>query len=212
MSTDAQPQVVRSYLAGLEAALSDVPSEVSREIVAGITEELDGLDPATAAARIEALGDPVFIAAEARGGVAAPLPAPAPAASRPQDPRWYIVLAALMVAFGGIIIPFLGWFVGMALVWLSKSWRTWEKWVATVTPFVAVALSLGVQVVTNLAAAASSPERYAGASTSGFSSSNPLLPTGPLAIWNNLLLVVLVNVVVSIWLLWRALRRRNPLV
>ncbi|WP_349899403.1 HAAS signaling domain-containing protein [Parafrigoribacterium soli] len=212
MSTDAQPQVVRSYLAGLEAALSDVPSEVSREIVAGITEELDGLDPATAAARIEALGDPVFIAAEARGGVAAPPPAPAPAASRPQDPRWYTVLAALMVAFGGIVIPFLGWFVGMALVWLSKSWRTWEKWVATVTLPVAIIIGALVSVLIDRAIRAS--EQTSGLAP-GQTIVNPELPFIP-SIFDtfrtDVLLGVVVNVVVGIWLLWRALRRRKPLV
>ena len=35
----------------------------------------------------------------------------------------------------------IGWIVGIALVWLSKTWLAWEKWVATLTPFAAVALT-----------------------------------------------------------------------
>jgi uncharacterized membrane protein len=59
------PQVIRSYLADLDAALAGVPADVRRDIVAGVAEELSGLDAATAASRIESFGDPAFIAAEA---------------------------------------------------------------------------------------------------------------------------------------------------
>jgi hypothetical protein len=175
MSTDAQPQVVRSYLAGLEAALSDVPSEVSREIVAGIAEELDGLDPATAATRIEALGDPVFIAAEARAGTPPVAEPVAPAAVVAGESWWYVVLVALLVG----LLPMLGWIVGIVMMWLSKSWFKWEKWVATLIPAVfAVIVPL---------------------------SGNGLLGlTG----WHFLVILMFfpIPAIVGLWLLWRGLR------
>lgn len=49
--TERTPQVVRSYLAELDAALGGVPVELARDIRNGVEEELAGLDAATAAAR-----------------------------------------------------------------------------------------------------------------------------------------------------------------
>ncbi len=66
MIKSAQPQIVKDYLDRLRVALVGLPDEVGHEILAGIAEELAGLDATEAAARIDALGDPTFIAAEAR--------------------------------------------------------------------------------------------------------------------------------------------------
>jgi hypothetical protein len=48
---------VRGYLAELDSALADVPAAVRSEMVAGVREELSGLDAETAARRIQELGD-----------------------------------------------------------------------------------------------------------------------------------------------------------
>ncbi|GAB3036546.1 hypothetical protein GCM10027052_13640 [Parafrigoribacterium mesophilum] len=72
MDSSTSPQVVRAYLAQLDAALAAVSDDVRRDIVAGVAEELRGLSAPDAAARIEALGDPAFIAAEARAEAAVP--------------------------------------------------------------------------------------------------------------------------------------------
>ncbi|GAA3750117.1 hypothetical protein GCM10022239_26800 [Leifsonia bigeumensis] len=94
------------------------------------------------------------------------------------DPRWYTVLASLLVAFGGIVVPLLGWVFGIAMVWMSKTWSTGEKWVATASiPVIAATVAL---------------LSFIG---SGFMA------------WHLLLLLgVLGNVVVGLWLLWRGLR------
>lgn len=182
MSQRTQPQVVRSYLGELEAALAGVPAEVAREIVAGITEELAGLDAGAAAARIEELGDPVFIAAEARAE-SGPSMEEVVRDGAPQagDPRLYTILASLLVSFGGIVVPLLGWVFGLAMVWMSKTWSTGEKWVATASfPVIAATLALLSLI------------------GSGFTA------------WHLLLLLgVLGNVVVGLWLLWRGLRSRH---
>jgi uncharacterized membrane protein len=67
MTQESTPQVVHDYLAELDRALSGVPAEVRQGIVSGVAEELEGLDAAAAESRIKTLGDPAFIAAEARG-------------------------------------------------------------------------------------------------------------------------------------------------
>jgi hypothetical protein len=98
-----------------------------------------------------------------------------------------VVLAALLVAFGGVVIPVIGWIVGIALVWMSKSWLAWEKWVATLTPFAAVALTGLITALTL--------DRQTG----GFPGMRGMF-----------LLTILVNIVVGIWLLWRAQGRTRP--
>ena len=70
MTTSSIPPVVRDYLAELDRELAGVPDEIRQGIVAGIAEELEGLGTVAATVRISTLGDPAFIAAEARAGVA----------------------------------------------------------------------------------------------------------------------------------------------
>ena len=149
MASSPTPQVVRTYLDQLEATLSGVREDVRRDIVAGVAEELRGLSAPDAAARIEALGDPAFIAAEARAEAAAPGAAeprrrePQPVLPASGDARWYVVLAALLVAFGGVVIPVIGWIVGIALVLavedLARLRRSGSR---RLTPFAAVAPSV----------------------------------------------------------------------
>lgn len=215
--TEPSPQIVKSYLAQLERALDTVPQEVAREIINGVAEELSGLDATAASERIELLGDPVFIAAEARaeaGAGAAPVPsesgfaasgsaASGPAASgsaTPGGPRWYTVLASLLVALGGVLIPVLGWVMGLAMVWLSKTWHRWEKWVATLLPPVVAAFAIAPGLVSSAVSGAQA-EGGAGAV-------NPLLPS-VYSVWSSVLLVLALNVVVGVWLLWRGLRRSS---
>ncbi|MEO7147182.1 MAG: hypothetical protein ABIW81_06475 [Terrimesophilobacter sp.] len=225
MSENTRPQVVRSYLSQLDVALDGVPGRARRAILDGAAEELEGLDAASAAQRIEELGDPEFIAAAARaesgvvadvagvGGIrATPSPAgtdssavtghgaPAalaasPANRRSGDARWYIVLSSLLVAFGGVVVPLLGWVFGLAMVWVSKSWRLWEKWVATLTPPITIAFSVLMMGVVRGASDSQSSE-----------GANPLLPSMPDSLFSNLFLLVGLNAVVGIWLLWRGLR------
>ena len=205
MTTEARPQVVGSFLTQLEAALVGVPGEVRREIIAGVTEELAGLDAVTAVARIEELGDPAFIAAEARAGIppvaaASVVPAspvvPAPAAVG--EPRWYVVLIALLVAFGGCVVPVLGWIVGIVMMWRSKSWFGWEKWVATL--FVPIAVVLAALIMTFALPGSG------GRDQSGAELINPLLPPSADVVWSSIVFAVIGNAAVGAWLLWRGLR------
>ncbi|MCW4384937.1 hypothetical protein OH146_04025 [Salinibacterium sp. SYSU T00001] len=181
-----EPQVVRNYLAQLDAELASVEETVARDIRAGIAEELQGLDAAAAAARIEQLGDPAFIAAEARAA------APEPRAQKhPRASSWYVVLASLMVAFGGLLVPVLGWLVGIVLVLMSPVWRLWEKLLALCVPVVCVAASAVVALL----------------GTRSQDAGNPLVPASYDITWTALVLLGFVNVIVGIWLLLRGLSR-----
>ncbi|WP_166873995.1 hypothetical protein [Salinibacterium sp. ZJ450] len=209
--THSTPQVVRSYVAQLEAALVGVPESVARDIRAGVEEELTGLDAAAAAARIEELGDPAFIAAEARAeaGVAdSPVPGTATAtqtaaadSAAGSDSRGYALVAALLVALGGVVVPVVGWIVGIAMVWMSRTWTLGEKWVATLTGPLSVVVAAGVAATVSLT-------RDQVGFTDSVEPGDPIMPT-LFDVWlSSALLLVAVNVVVGIWLLWRAHRRR----
>lgn len=156
MAETATPRGVNDYLAQLDIALADVADETARDIRSGVLEELTGLDAATAAVRIQQLGDPFFIAAQAReaGGddttrvVNQPAPGELrPMESRPMESRGLIVLTAILVAIGGVIVPILGWIIGIVLVWVSKAWTRGEKWCATLAPFVGGAVYSAVMAL-----------------------------------------------------------------
>ncbi|QNE46114.1 hypothetical protein F1C58_03760 [Glaciihabitans sp. INWT7] len=151
--TEAEtPQLVSGYLADLDRELADVPAEVRQGIVAGIAEELQGLDAASAASRIDSLGDPAFIAAEARAGAEVPtanLPAatqtaanqavptsatPRLAPPRASEKRWYVVVTTVLLEFGGLVVPLAGWVAGIMLLWASPLWTRREKLIATTAP------------------------------------------------------------------------------
>lgn len=187
--SETTPQVVRSYLSQLDDALAGTTDEVRQEILAGVREQLIGVDAATAAARIEELGDPAFIAAEARAEAPAASEGPTPTSAR----RWYTVVAGLLVAFGGIAVPVVGWVVGLVMVWLSPAWHRWEKWCATLATPAVLAAGLVVSWLSSLGPA-------------GTDGVNPVILG--FAPWHvTFLLPVAVNVIVGLWLIARA---RSP--
>lgn len=117
---------VRRYLDGLDKALRDLPKDRRSEIVRDIEEHIAA---ATAGSSNEAdirnaldqVGDPETIATDARerfgitkvrGGALEG-----------------IAIALLLI--GGVVIPFIGWFVGAALLWVSKVWTLKEKVIGT---------------------------------------------------------------------------------
>lgn len=205
MNTD-RPADVDRYLQRLDAALTDVPSHTADEIRQGIIEELSSLDAEAARERIEQLGDPEFIAAEARSG--------APEITRRRksglESRPYIIVASLAVAVGIYIVPVFGAVAGFVMVWVSAAWRRWEKMVATLTPLLAGFLTATFFVLTRI------PSGDGGSSlVPGFG-----VPAAedfgfpwyawyftPIVAVNALFVVSIANLAVGIWLLVRALRR-----
>lgn len=209
------------YLARLDESLRDVPHRVAADIRAGVAEELRSLDPDAAEARIAQLGDPTVIAREAldAGGYAPPA---APAAARPDTgaspgfvpvsrSRGFAIAAALTLSFGVYLVPFVGWFVGVALVLMSSMWRTWEKLVAILVP-VAVFAILGLFT---LPAYAFGPVQVNEQSGTGFEAPEIADPTpfmGNLFAGPHLFIILAVLGLVpasGLWLLWR-MRGRTP--
>ena len=94
--------VTRTYLAEPGAALTGVPAEVREGLLNGVREELDRLDATEAGRRIQELGDPQFIAAEARSEASG---AAAKIVGSVRDTRSYAIVAAVLVMVGGFVIP-----------------------------------------------------------------------------------------------------------
>ncbi len=119
---------VHSYLDELDRALRDLPRARRREITRDISAHIDAAltdapeqSPAVIATILDHLGTPTEIAEAAR----AELP---PGRSRIAT-RDVITIVLLLI--GGIVVPFVGWLIGVVLLWTSTAWRTRDKLIAT---------------------------------------------------------------------------------
>lgn len=117
-----------SYLNELDQALRDLPRGRRQEIVRDIRTHIDaaladapGQTPTEIATILDQLGTPAEIAEAAR----AELP---PVRSRIAGRD---VVAIVLLLIGGIAVPFLGWIVGVVLLWTSTAWRTKDKLIGT---------------------------------------------------------------------------------
>lgn len=208
MTENAAQELREEYLSRLDQAMRGLPHGVATDIRAGIEEELHGLDAPATAERIARLGEPAEIARGAQeetpGGQAVAQP-PLVAPPTPRGPvaatRGFAITAALALGFGGFLVPVLGWFIGVVLVSLSALWKTWEKVVAVLVPFVVTGLSfLAVSVFAGVSSGVS------GDSSSGTGSevaaANPLVPG--IGEWHVLILLGFLLIPASgLWLLWR---------
>jgi len=125
--------IVADYLARLAAALRELPADRRAEIVSDIGEHIagaradmaDGGDEAEVRNLLDRLGTPEQIAASA--GV----PEPAPPTRRGIGLE---IAALILLNLGGLIVPVVGWFVGVALLWSSSKWTTRDKLIGTFVP------------------------------------------------------------------------------
>ena len=123
--------LVDHYLTDLEAELHGLPANRRRELLEEVGEHIAAaraaLDPETEAGIrtvLERLGAPADIAAEARerfGVQAKP--------ARPTIPWLEVATLAILVLVPvtiwlgiAMVIPLLGWLVGLALLWRSRRW------------------------------------------------------------------------------------------
>ena len=168
MTTTADTLVDR-YLKDLEAELRGFPANRRREILdevgEHITEARAALDTETEAAIrtvLERLGDPADIAAEARDRLG--LPAQPPRRATP----WLEVIALVL-----LVIPFLGWLVGVVLVWISRLWTTRDKLIGTVGGMSWALAGLGVVLVSASSAPLSSSGSGSPVGAPGLESGGP---------------------------------------
>jgi uncharacterized membrane protein len=127
--TSTADQLVDDYLKRLNRELAGLPRARRRELVAEISEhiaearaDLESESEAAIRTLLDRLGDPEEIAAEARErfGVT------------PRKAGWKEVGALIMLPIGGVILPVLGWFIGIVLLWVSDAWSTRDKVIGTV--------------------------------------------------------------------------------
>jgi uncharacterized membrane protein len=189
----------RDYLDQLDAALVGVDASTRSDILAGVREVLVGRDAKAVAAQIRELGDPDFIAAEARTA-----PADGPETmpenvvrTRRSEPAGLAVVAAVLVMIGGALVPVLGAVVGYVLMWISTVWTTRQKLVATLAPVAVVT----VFVIARIAISMLWPDPSQLAA-----SSNPIMPAPFDLMWSGVVLVATVPFFVGVWLLVLARR------
>jgi hypothetical protein len=133
------------YRARLRAASSDLPPPVRDELLDDVEAhlaELRATSPSREAtlAALERLGSPEQVAAAATVelGSAPPPPAGAtPAWTPPPVPtrrsiRALDVTAVVLLLIGGLVLPVVGWVVGVVLLWASGTWNWREKLLGTV--------------------------------------------------------------------------------
>ena len=126
MSSTAD-KLINDYLKRLNRELAGFPRVRRRELVEEISEhiaearaDLESENEAAIRTLLDRLGDPEDIAAEARERFGA----------RPKGSGWDVV-ALIMLLVGGVILPVIGWIIGVVLLWVSETWTTREKLVGT---------------------------------------------------------------------------------
>jgi uncharacterized membrane protein len=151
MSTSTD-KLVEDYLDPLERELADFPSARRRELVQEISEHiaearvaLESESEADVRNLLDRMGDPADIAAEARSPVAETAPEGAPIVERRS--RALDVAALILLLIGGVVIPVIGWLVGVVLLWISSAWTARQKLLGTLIVPGGLALPLGLLVL-----------------------------------------------------------------
>ncbi|MDX6199521.1 MAG: hypothetical protein QOJ79_2672 [Actinomycetota bacterium] len=135
MVVESGDELVRQYMARLEREAAALPADRRGDLVSGISEHLAearaaAADDDAAAVRdaLSRLGSPTeLVNAELEEIGAHRLPmivAAVPGTGRE-------LAAVLLLTAGSVVVPLLGWLVGVVLLWTSRWWRTSEKWLGT---------------------------------------------------------------------------------
>src|SRR5207253_262459 len=109
----------------IEAHIQEARSEFDPDDEVGVRNVLDRI------------GDPAELAAEARERFGI---------KRPKA-TWREIGALIFLSVGGLILPVIGWFIGVVLLWVSDAWNTRDKLLGTF-------FAPGIAVVVLLASAA----------------------------------------------------------
>lgn len=125
MNTTQHPEVAR-YLQRLDQNLRDLPRPQRDEIMEEVRSHIDeaaapGASEADVRNILEDLGEPEAIAAEARTRF--------DVTPRKAGNLEGFAIAGLLA--GGLILPFVGWIVGVVLLWVSRVWTTRDKLIGT---------------------------------------------------------------------------------
>jgi uncharacterized membrane protein len=125
--TENRDELVETYLERLNRELRDLPEAGRREVVdevrhhiAEARAEPGSESEAEVRNILERLGDPAEIATEARGRFGV----------RRQGAEWREVSAIVLLLLGGFVW-FVGWIVGLILLWASDRWTVRDKVIGT---------------------------------------------------------------------------------
>lgn len=125
MNTTTHPLIER-YLRDLRHALRDMPRSQRDELVTEIASHIEQTLPSEASeaevlTALERLGDPEQIAGAERERLGIEQP----------GSGWLEWLTIPLLLLGGILIPVVGWVIGLVFLWLSRAWTVKEKVMAT---------------------------------------------------------------------------------
>jgi hypothetical protein len=127
MNTTAD-HLVDDYLKQLRRELAGLPRERRRELEQEISEHivearatLSAQNEAEIRTLLDRIGEPAEIATEARERFGLHV----------RKAGWKEIAALVLLPIGGVILPVLGWFIGVALLWVSDVWSTRDKLVGT---------------------------------------------------------------------------------
>jgi hypothetical protein len=140
MTTTAD-HLVDDYLKRLRRELAGLPRERRRELEQEISEHiaearatLSAQNEAEIRTLLDRIGDPADIAAAARERFGL----------QPRKAGWKEITALILLPIGGLILPVLGWFIGVVLLWVSDAWSTRDKLIGTLVVPGGLLLPLGL--------------------------------------------------------------------
>jgi len=124
--TVTQNHLVDKYLADLRDALRDMPRRQRDELVGEIRAHIDealpsGSSDADVRTLLDRLGEPEQIADAERERLGIDAPAVG----------WLERLTIPLLLIGGVVIPVVGWIVGLVFLWLSRCWSSRDKLIGT---------------------------------------------------------------------------------
>jgi HAAS len=104
----------------IDRYLRDLRAEIQDHIDSALA-ETHPRDEASVRNVLERLGDPSEIADEARErmGIAKP------------KAGFREIAAVILLPIGGILIPVIGWIIGLLLLWSSPVWTSRDKWIGS---------------------------------------------------------------------------------
>ena len=131
-ATTATEQLIEEYLDRLATATRTLPKTRRDETLAEIREHISvtlsqskDQDEATVRTILDRLGAPEDIAREAGADLDS-----APRATGRRVGAFEVVTVILLL-IGGIVLPVLGWVIGVVLLWASARWTTRDKVIGT---------------------------------------------------------------------------------
>ncbi|HEX9717275.1 MAG TPA: hypothetical protein VGA93_04960 [Actinomycetota bacterium] len=126
MMTATSNRLIRDYLDDFRSLTRDLPKRRRDELLGEIEAHIaEALSPQPSEAEIRAvldrLGDPEQIAAEERERLGI-------VPKRAGALEW---IAVVLLLIGGIVVPVIGWIVGVVLLWASSVWTVRDKLIGT---------------------------------------------------------------------------------